>query len=192
MRSKQEVEELYLLHEYLVKNTLYKSFSNHHKFAKMHGLEEDDLLQLGKLGLLKAAETYSSSKNTQFQSYAISMIKYYIVREAKKCSLRSRTKATFEIVNSVSIETPVTGNEGEEVCLHDTLRDNSDAYMDADMRISLEGLKKVLPERIVKVIQMRMQGYTQKEIGKEIGVSSQYIGSIIEKNKEIIYNRILA
>lgn len=191
MRNSKQVEELYLKYEHLVPATLNKRFTNHHQFAKIHGLDVEDLLQIGRMGLLLAAQNYDASKGSQFQTYAINHICYSITDKAREYSLHSKNRKTYEIVSSVSIETPVANGE-EDCSLHETLESISEDYNDADMRVAMEGLEDVLPERVMEIVRLRMADYTFKEIGKEFGISVQRVRQLLENNKDKIYKTILA
>lgn len=191
MRSKVEAEELYLQYEHLVNATLIKQFPNRYDFAKLHGLEIDDLLQIGKMGLYKAAEEYSPSKGMAFQSYAISMIKFTITSKAKLYSLRNQNKSSYTLLDSISLETPVKNGE-EELHLSDVIEGDKSSFEEADMNISLELLSRVLPERTMKIIRMRLDEKTYKEIGSELNVSSQRIKQILNESKHMIYKKVLA
>lgn len=192
MRDKQEVEQLYLQHEHLVPATLNKQFTNHHSFAKTHGLDVDDLLQMGRMGLFKAAEDYDASKGAAFKTHAINMIRFTIMEKAKECSLRNQNRQNFKLVQSVSIETPLTMENGEEYSLHDILEAEGNDFMEVELRLSLERLNKLLPERTMNIINMRLDGKSYRQIGEVLNVSAQRIEQIISASKDIIYKNVLA
>lgn len=190
MRSQIEAEKLYVQYEHLVPTTLRRNFSN--DFARLHGLENDDLLQLGKIGLFKAAQEYDSSKGTEFQTHAINRIKYSVITLGKKYSLRSLTNQTYQVANIVSIEAPAQSDEGEECSLHDLLECDSEAYLDAEMGVALNRLSGVLPKRTMSIITLRLKGYSYSEIAKSLGLSVAAVSKDIRKNKDIIYKNTLA
>lgn len=190
MRSQIEAEKLYNQYEYLVSNTIRKNFSS--DFANLHGLEKDDLLQIGRIGLFKAAQEYDSTKGTEFQTHAINRIRYSVITLGKKYSLRSLNTQTYQLANIVSIETPTKTDEGEEASLHDVLECDSEAYLDAEMGVALNRLSGVLPKRTMSIIKLRLKGYSYSEISKVLGVSESTVSQDVRKNKDIIYKNTLA
>ena len=56
-------EEIFLINRKLVKSTILRKFPNHKTFLKTHGLDIEDLIQIGEMGLLNAIRSYNKDEN---------------------------------------------------------------------------------------------------------------------------------
>lgn len=192
MRSEREAEELYHKHEKIVGTTLRRSFPNYQTFAKTHGLDRDDLLQLGKIGLYKAAQDYNPNKKASFKTYAIKIIRFTIITESKKYSLNNKTNRTNELADKVSMEYPLASTDGEVVDLHDVVEAKNDAFDEIELEMMLQKVSDVVSEDVVETVKMRYQGYTFKEIGDSLGLSAQRIQKLLKDNRKVLSEYLLA
>lgn len=85
-RTQQEIEQLYEDYEKLVYSTAYKRYGNPN-YRDAHGLEMDDILQFGRMGLFRACKTHDSSGEATFATHAIRNIVWSINTESKLYSL---------------------------------------------------------------------------------------------------------
>lgn len=191
-RSDREVEELYFKYEKYVPVTLKRGFPDYKAFAKTHGVDVDDLLQLGKIGLYKACQHYNPNKNASFSTYAIKKIKYTIMTEAKKYSLNNKTNRTFELADKTSMEFPLATTEGDVVDLHDVIESKNDAFDETELNMLLDTIGEVVSENVVKALKMRYDKFTFGEIGKELNMSPQAVQKMLKKNREVLVDYLLA
>lgn len=143
----------------------------------------EDLAEIGKMGLTKAANTFKETKGNTFATYALKCITNEIFMHFRK---------NKKHMSDVSMNTPISiDRDGSEVLLEEVLEDKSSNFvetihnrLDAVQAISV--LLNCLDERQKIVMLYRIGGTSQKKIGAIKGISRSYV-SRIEKNaiKEI-------
>lgn len=157
-----------------------------HVAKKYQNSEEDsdDLISIGTIGLIKAVQTFDSSKNSKLGTYAAKCIENELLM-----LFRSRRKWSRE----VSLYDPIgTDKEGNEISLLDVLECGDEIDIaeqmerDAEIRRLYEFFDAKLGEREKKVLAMRYgifgkEERTQREIAGMLGISRSYV-SRIEKN----------
>ncbi|MCI7812487.1 MAG: RNA polymerase sporulation sigma factor SigK [Lachnospiraceae bacterium] len=156
-----------------------------HVAKKYQGAEEDndDLISIGTIGLIKAVSTFDPTKNNRLATYAAKCIENELLM-----MFRMRKKMAKE----VSLYDPIgTDKEGNEISLFDIIEgENIDIIEEMELENNVRRLhhllEEVLDEREKKVIRMRYgvcgaQEMTQREIAKMLGISRSYV-SRIEKN----------
>lgn len=155
------------------------------------GLELEDLVSIGTLGLIKAVKTYRLDKNIKLATYASRCIENEILMDLRKNKKR-RSEISFE--DSLSYD-----SEGNELRLEDILGTEDDIVT---KNIEQEQEKKLLikeindlNERDRKIMIMRYglfntKEVTQKDVAEMLGISQSYISRIekkvIKKLKEVI------
>ena len=141
--------------------------------------EQDDLISIGTIGLIKAINTYRSDKNIKLATYASRCIENEILMYLRKNSSQ-RTE--------VSLDEPLnTDWDGNELLLSDVLGTDEDEVSrpmedDADRRALHEAVAK-LSERDRDIISLRFgllgrREYTQKEVADRMGISQSYISRL--------------
>jgi len=152
-------------------------------------LEQDDLISIGTIGLIKAISSFNSSKGIRLATYAARCIE----NEILMC-FRSLKKSANDVFISDPIE---TDRDGNALTLIDVISDGEDIVENIDIKIKLELLKgyiKDLPIREQKILQLRYglggrQEYTQHEVAKKLGISRSYVSRLEKKALEELYAR---
>lgn len=146
------------------------------------GAEQDDLISIGTIGLIKAVSTFRSDKGIRLATYAARCIENEILM-----FFRGRKKAAQEVFISDPIDTDKDGNN---LTLIDIIADNRDIVEEIDTKAKLRKLAVILPvcldEREKKIIDLRYglsgsEPLTQREIAGLLGISRSYV-SRIEKS----------
>ena len=143
------------------------------------GINIEDLISIGTIGLIKAINTYRTDKNIKLATYASRCIENEILMFLRKSSVQ-RTE--------VSLDEPLnTDWDGNELLLSDVLGTEADTVMrpiedDVDRQLLDAALKK-LSEREREIIVMRfgLSGNperTQKEVADRMGISQSYISRL--------------
>lgn len=151
------------------------------------GINIEDLISIGTIGLIKAVNTFNSDKNIKLATYASRCIENEILMHLRKVSTQ-RTEVSFD-------EPLNTDWDGNELLLSDILGTDDDEVSrpmedSADRQMLMEAVS-ALPERERTIIYMRFglcgsREYTQKEVADIMGISQSYI-SRLEKR---IINRL--
>lgn len=143
------------------------------------GINIEDLISIGTIGLIKAINTYRTDKNIKLATYASRCIENEILMYLRKSSVQ-RTE--------VSLDEPLnTDWDGNELLLSDVLGTDADIVMrpiedDVDRQLLDAALRK-LNEREREIIVMRfglngMTEQTQKEVADRMGISQSYISRL--------------
>ena len=143
------------------------------------GINIEDLISIGTIGLIKAVNTFKSGKNIKLATYASRCIENEILMYLRKISTQ-RTEISFD-------EPLNTDWDGNELLLSDILgTDDDEVYRpledDADKQMLMEAIDS-LSERERSIILMRFglpggKEYTQKEVADKMGISQSYISRL--------------
>lgn len=153
------------------------------------GVQIEDLISIGTLGLIKAVNTFRLSKNIKLATYASRCIENEILMHLRKINPSKVEVSYFEPLN--------VDWDGNELLLSDILgSEPDDIYRDLeadDERSRLYRAVNSLCERERAIMTMRFglgggREYTQKEVADALGISQSYISRlekrIIEKIKK--------
>ena len=143
------------------------------------GINIEDLISIGTIGLIKAVNTFNSGKNIKLATYASRCIENEILMYLRKINAQ-RTEVSFD-------EPLNTDWDGNELLLSDILgTDEDEVYRpledDADRQMLMEAID-TLDQREREIILLRFglpQGreYTQKEVADLLGISQSYISRL--------------
>lgn len=143
------------------------------------GVNLEDLISIGTIGLIKAIGTFKPDKNIKLATYASRCIENEILMFLRKKNARRA---------EVSIDEPLnTDWDGNELLLSDVLGTDGDEVIkpledDAERRLLMEAVGR-LDERERTIILMRfgLDGFeelTQKEVADLLGISQSYISRL--------------
>ena len=146
------------------------------------GMELDDLISIGAIGLIKAVKTYSLDKNIKLATYASRCIENEILMQ-----LRKNTR----IKNEVSLDEPLSSDgEGNELLLADIIPVEEDSVSkgvetSSDKQILFNVIRKLdVREQKIMIYRFGLNGEeekTQKEVADMMGISQSYISRIEKK-----------
>jgi len=146
------------------------------------GVNIEDLISIGTIGLMKAINSFNLDKNIKLATYASRCIENEILMYLRKNN---------KIKTEVSIDEPInTDSEGNDLSLADILGTDNDSIFksveDNDNKKVLEVAIKKLEDREKTIMQLRygFNGYdelTQKEVADKLGISQSYISRIEKK-----------
>ncbi len=143
---------------------------------------QDDLISIGTIGLIKAVSTFKTDKNIRLATYASRCIENEILM-----FFRNQKKSSQDVYISDPID---TDKEGNALTLIDVIADKSDIVEELDTKFKLQKLKGILGQtldkRELQIIELRYgigenPELTQREIAKKLGISRSYV-SRIEKS----------
>lgn len=147
--------------------------------------EQDDLISIGTIGLIKAVNTFDDSKNIKLATYASKCIENEILM-----FMRSRKKTAHDI----SINEPIdTDGEGNPLTLMDIISVEDTIADDIDKSIKIRRLYELVESmtdpRERSIIIMRYGLYstdpmTQRQIASRLGISRSYVSRIEKKALE--------
>ena len=143
------------------------------------GINIEDLISIGTIGLIKAVNTYRSDKNIKLATYASRCIENEILMYLRK---NANQKA------EVSFDEPLnTDWDGNELLLSDILGTDGDTVLrpiedDVDRQLLTTAVSR-LSEREREIITLRFglggrEEKTQKEVADYLGISQSYISRL--------------
>lgn len=154
-------------------------------------LENDDLISIGTVGLIKAINTYDLEKGVKLATYAARCIENEILMQ-----LRSMKKNRDDI----SLQEPLgVDQEGNELSLMDILGNQSDLFEKVHQKIEVARLLKMmksLPQRERFVLERRFalvdgRSWPQREIAAELGISRSYVSRIEKRALRMLTSNLL-
>ena len=142
--------------------------------------DQDDLISIGTIGLIKAIETYNIDKGTRLATYASRCIENEILM-----NIRTNKKNKVQ----VSLQDPIgTDKEGNEISLIDVVGTDIDYILDqVELNVQIsklyEKVDKILTKREKEIVLLRYGlttcGYkTQREIAEKLEISRSYVSRI--------------
>ncbi len=156
------------------------------------GINLEDLISIGTIGLIKAISTYRRDKNIKLATYASRCIENEILMHIRKISGQKA---------EVSLDEPINMDyDGNELLLSDILGTDEDVVLrpledDVDLRLLRQAVGQ-LPEREREIVNMRFglggrQELTQKEVAQKLGISQSYISRLEKRIMDRLRKEIL-
>ncbi len=153
--------------------------------------EQDDLISIGTIGLIKAVSTFSYEKGTRFATYGARCIENEILMYFRNKKKYAQDVSFFEPIDS--------DKDGNALSIMDTLAEEKSVTEDIENKIYTENLYRVidseLSAREKQIIELRYglrgrRAYTQREIASKLGISRSYVSRIEKKAIDILKNKI--
>ncbi len=156
------------------------------------GINIEDLISIGTIGLIKAIGTYRTDKNIKLATYSSRCIENEILMVLRKNSAQGR---------EVSLDEPLnTDWDGNELLLSDVLGTDGDTVMrpieaDVDRQLLAAAISKLAPrEREIITLRFGLGGrreQTQKEVADQLGISQSYISRLEKRIIQRLRREIL-
>lgn len=182
----EKAREKLIVHNLRLVVYIAKKFEN-------SGVNIEDLISIGTIGLIKAVNTFSPEKNIKLATYASRCIENEILMHLRKI-------ASQKI--EVSLDEPLnTDWDGNELMLADVLGSDVDEISreieEDDEKKILRQIIESLPEREREIIDMRFglgekEELTQKEVADKMGISQSYISRLEKRIIKKLGNRLNA
>lgn len=146
------------------------------------GVELDDLISVGSVGLIKAVNTFNFDKKIKLATYASRCIENEILMHLRKVS---KQRAETSLEKPLSLD-----SDGNELLLSDILGVEADEvfanlYSDVEKN-TIWAILKTLDEKEQNIIKMRFgldgnEEKTQKQVADMLNISQSYISRIEKK-----------
>lgn len=153
--------------------------------------DNDELISVGSIGLIKAIDSFKPEKGIQLATYASRCIENEILM-----TLRMNKKHK----NTVSLSDPMgTDRDGNELTLMDMLADDENVIENTERNIVMARLveitRTVLDDREYEIISLRYGldgngGLTQREVADKFGISRSYVSRIEKKSLEKVRDHV--
>lgn len=168
----EKARELLIVHNLRLVVYIAKKFES-------SGVNIEDLISIGTIGLIKAVNTFSPEKNIKLATYASRCVENEILMHLRKIASQKM---------EISLDEPLnTDWDGNELMLSDVLGSDGDEIIreveESDEKRLLMKIVDSLPERERIIIDMRFgigdkEELTQKEVADKLGISQSYISRL--------------
>lgn len=175
----EEAKEILVKHNLRLVAHIAKKYSNYG--------DNDELISIGSIGLIKAIESFNHEKGTALATYASRCIENEIL-------MTMRTSKKHR--SNVSLNEPIgVDKDGNELVIMDMLCDDHSVIEDVENNIMMEKLlnitRSILTDREFEIVRYRygLGGYpalTQREVAKKFDISRSYVSRIEKKALEKI------
>ena len=182
----EKAREKLIVHNLRLVVYIAKKFEN-------SGVNIEDLISIGTIGLIKAVNTFSPEKNIKLATYASRCIENEILMHLRKIASQKVEISLDEPLNTdwdgnELILADVLGNEGDEI--------NREMEEEDEKRILLQVID-TLPDREKEIIDMRFglgekEELTQKQVADKLGISQSYISRLEKRIIKKIGNKMKA
>lgn len=146
-------------------------------------VDQDDLISIGSIGLIKGINSYNPEKSIKLSTYISKCIDNEILMY-----LRSNKKTNSEVY----LEDPIGKDKDDNTVRLGEVLENNDKPIEEEVDLKMkinklyEKIKKVLKNRERTIIELRFglngkEPKTQKEIAKNLGISRSYVSRIETK-----------
>lgn len=145
--------------------------------------EQEDLISIGTIGLIKAVSSFDYNKGTRFATYASRCIENEILMHFR---------AQKKVAKDTYISDPIdSNNDGNPLTLIDIVADEQSVAENVDSKIEIEKMYNYidtnLNDREKAIIYMRygLKGFNpmpQREIAKKLNISRSYVSRIEKKS----------
>ena len=146
-------------------------------------IDQDDLISIGSIGLIKGINSYNPEKSIKLSTYISKCIDNEILMY-----LRSNKKTNSEVY----LEDPIGKDKDDNTVRLGEVLENNDKPIEEEVDLKMkinklyEKIKKVLKNRERTIIELRFglngkEPRTQKEIAKDMGISRSYVSRIETK-----------
>ena len=174
-RGEEDARQLLVEHNLRLVVYIARRFEN-------TGVNLEDLISIGTIGLIKGVNTYRSDKKIRLATYASRCIENEILMHIRKIANQRA---------EVSLDEPINMDcDGNELLLSDILGTEEDMILrpleeDVDLCVLRQALRE-LPDREREIVLMRygLEGrkeLTQKEVAQKMGISQSYISRMEKK-----------
>lgn len=156
------------------------------------GVEMEDLISIGSIGLIKAINSFKGDKNIKIATYASKCIENEILMYLRKISKQKK---------EVSLDDPISSDsDGNELMITDLI--SNDELMpdyECEKRAEVTALWQILDklnarEKEIMIMRFGLTGKeekTQKEVADDLGISQSYISRLEKKILQRIKKEIL-
>ena len=147
--------------------------------------DQEDLISIGTIGLIKGITTFDASKGARLATYAARCVENEILMH-----FRSQRKSAQDVSLSDYIE---TGTDGAALSLMDVVSEDSDLLEQVALQESVVQLRKAIKncltdqERLIIRLRYGMDGerpHRQREVAAVTGISRSYVSRIEKRALE--------
>jgi RNA polymerase sigma factor (sigma-70 family) len=180
------VDELKLIRGVLA--YMFGSLSSAMKVAERCHMSIEDFEQVGRIAIWKASNKFIAKDDNSFENYAFGVIRFDIMKEVRRkgnfiaIPHTADFKKNVKNVSSLNVKAdPESNDELQELIPGEPF--DEDSILN---RIVVDQKIRSLPQREKHIVVGLLKGKSQKDIGKEIGVSQMQVSRLYGKALELL------
>ncbi len=167
----ENAKEILIKHNLRLVAHIAKKYSNYG--------DNDELISIGSIGLIKAISSFSTDKGTGLATYASRCIENEILMTMRKSKKHRNNISLYDKIGQ--------DKDGNEISLIDMIAENGSVIEDVENNILIEKIldltRKTLTEREFEILQLRfglngVVALTQREIADKFNISRSYVSRI--------------
>ena len=164
-----------------------------YNFFRNTEYDEDDLIQIGNIGLINAIDAFDVFKNIKFNTYASKCIKNEISHFMKH-------QRNWDKIGELDASLVGDSEDNDVMTLMDILHDDTDIEQEYDDKETKENIRNIIDrisnEKIRQIVMLyygfyNNKIYTQQEIADIMNVSKSYISKVINNTIKQIKNEMV-
>lgn len=152
-----------------------------HIVKKYYGTspEQEDLLSIGTVGLIKAIDSFDPQNGTRFATYGGKCLQNEILMYFRAKKKRQSDVSLSDQIDTDKDGTPIT--YGDVICVDDTIAE--DLFRKMSYSGAIRYMKEAMEARERQILTLRYglaggKGLTQREVAKKLGISRSYVSRI--------------
>lgn len=146
-------------------------------------VEQDDLISIGTIGLIKGINSFNSDKNIKLATYVARCIENEILMHLR---------ATKKLNSEVFLNEPIGKDKDDNVVTLQEVLENEEKNIEDEVELKFKikelykKMKDILSDREKEILELRFglngnHPKTQREIAKELNISRSYVSRIETK-----------
>ena len=166
-----------------------------HIVKKYYGgpIENDDLMSIGTIGLIKAVQSYSQDKNIRFSTYASKCIKNEVLMVIRKMS---KNECTVSLEESLDAE-----SESSRLTLKDSIPDDFEISEYCEQQQEKDSVLRTIVQKLdarqrqIIVLRYGLFGnepQTQQQVCEILGISRSYVSRLEKKAMETLREEFMS
>jgi RNA polymerase sigma factor (sigma-70 family) len=171
-------DEIIEKYEYLV---YYFVNRFRHYWHVSSAFDREDLEQVGSLQLLQAARRFDPTRGFEFSTYAgtyiLGGLRHFLRDHLSPLRLHKEVPLSKRIGKIENLEKPVYDGE---FTLMETIEGPAAEYGAVDLMVTLQ---RMFHKRDIKIFQLRMKGFSQREIGDRLGMRQVSVSRILRRSQ---------
>lgn len=178
--NEMATEAIFEKYRPMIVSIAYKIYSKN----QLYGVDLNDLVQEGMIGLSIAINTFNDNKDTSFYTFA----RLCIIRRIFS-TLISNKRYKHQILNeSLSVERITESEKGADVLIDDKNNPEELLLSDENMRELIKNIENVLTSFECEVFELKTAGFTTSEISEMLEKDKKSISNAIERIKVKLKN----